>query len=75
MSADRHKLIPNTATIAGNNVWEEVKDSVLIVYVDLSVNLGVSKSGKSHLVGTTQGGRRLSTRPDVAANITVYKPF
>ena len=47
----------------GDNVMAEVKGNKLLIEVDLSVDLGLSKSGKSRSIGTTRGNTRI-TLPD-----------
>jgi hypothetical protein len=61
------------AKSVGKNVSVEVKDGVLYLAVNLSTNLGNSKTGKSVIVGTTEGNVRLEDGTMVGLN--VYRPI
>ncbi len=51
-----------------------VKGSILTVEVDLSKDLGPSKSGKTNLIATTQGEQQVQgAEGRVYANINVYR--
>lgn len=59
----------------GNNVSAEVKGNKLILTIDLSKNLGPSKSGKSLLVGSTGGNKTVGEGKDaVKVGVNIYKP-
>lgn len=53
------------------NLKTEVKGNMLIMTVDLSKDLGPSKSGKSTLIATTAGNVQVA--PGVMAGINIYK--
>lgn len=53
------------------NVKTTEKGNVLTIQVDLSKDLGPSKSGKTHIVATTAGAVRLAS--GAAFNLNVYK--
>lgn len=42
------------------NVQIQTQGTKLIVTIDTAVDLGMSKSGKSHLVASTQGNAKVS---------------
>lgn len=56
----------------GSNVQYEVVDGKLRIVVDLSSNLGKSKSGKTTIVATTGGGQRVPGT-DVTVGLNVYR--
>ena len=55
------------------NVKYEIKDDILTIKVDLTKDLGLSKSKKSNLIATTHG---LITLPetDITVNLNVTSP-
>lgn len=53
------------------NVDAKVAGSVLTLTVDLSKDLGLSKSGKSNLIGTTGGSVKIG---NVVVGLNVFKP-
>lgn len=59
----------------GNNVTAEVKDDKLVLTVDLSVDGAESKSGKSVVLGSTQGNKKVPYGDgEVTIGLNVYKP-
>jgi hypothetical protein len=55
------------------NVAMEVKGTKLIITVDMAKNVGKSKSGKSTVVGSTQGNVSVPGYEDVKVGVNVYK--
>ena len=55
------------------NVIMEVKGDKLILTVDLTKNLGKSKSGKSTVIGSTQGNQPIKGKADTFVGLNVYK--
>lgn len=55
------------------NVTFAVKDNVLTIKVDLSKDLGRSKSGKTTLVATTGGNVPVPGVPEIKIGINAYK--
>jgi hypothetical protein len=61
----------------GTNVEEELlelngkKDNLLILKVALDEVHGDSKSGKTSIIGTTHGFKKLGGRPNVSYNLNV----
>lgn len=53
------------------NLKVEVKGNILTMTVDMTKNLGPSKSGKSILIATTAGNVQVA--PGVMAGINIYK--
>lgn len=53
------------------NVKTSEKGSVLTLVIDLSKDLGPSKSGKTQIIATTGGAVRLAS--GAAFNLNVYK--
>lgn len=58
----------------GNNVMAEVSGDKLIITVDLSVEGSASKSGKSIIIGSTQGNKSVETPGgEVTIGLNVYR--
>jgi hypothetical protein len=53
------------------NVVTKVEGKVLTITVDLGKSLGISKSGKSTLIASTEGNMKLG---DVTVGLNVFKP-
>ena len=54
------------------NVTHKIEGNELVIRVDLSVNLGPSKSGKTTMIATTNGNTKL---PDgTTFGLNVYRP-
>lgn len=59
----------------GQNINAEIKDNQLIITIDLTRELGTSKSGKSTLIATTAGNPKISTaQGEISVGINAYKP-
>jgi len=56
------------------NVEIALEGTVLTLKVDLTQEFGLSSSGKSIIVATTEGAARLNGRDEVVT-LTVYKKF
>jgi hypothetical protein len=54
------------------NVEMDIKDSILILKIDLSKSFGPSKTKKSIIVATTEGNVEL--QPGVMVGLNVFKP-
>lgn len=59
----------NNQTINGKNAVITVKGSTMTITVDLTKDLGPSKSGKTMLVGTTNGFVGLADGVGVSLNV------
>jgi hypothetical protein len=59
----------------GKNVTYDVKDSKLVITVDLKQDNGKSKSGKTIMIATTNGNTRITGPKDeeVIFGLNVYK--
>ena len=55
------------------NIIMERKGNKLILTVDLSKSLGVSKSGKSELIASTKGNAPVPDQPEVRVGLNVYR--
>jgi len=56
------------------NAQIQVKGEVMVITINLAENLGLSKSGKSTLIATTEGNARVSTpKGDVSVGLNVYQ--
>ena len=54
------------------NVEMKVVDNKLIITVDLSVKGEVSSSGKSLVIGSTEGNISVPDRPEVKIGLNIY---
>jgi hypothetical protein len=62
-------------SVIGNNVKAEVNGDTLTLTIDLSVDGTESKSGKSTVLGTTQGNKKVPYGDgEVTIGVNVYKP-
>jgi len=56
------------------NVKIEIKKNIATITVDLSIDLGASKSGKTNLIATTEGNIKLDgPKGDVYLGLNLYK--
>ena len=55
------------------NVKAEVKGRKLIITIDIKKDFGASKSGKTIIVATTHGGKRIEDAPGVILSLNAYK--
>lgn len=55
------------------NVTLEVKGTKLVATIDLNKNLGASKSGKTTVIGSTQGNVSVPGHEEIKVGINVYK--
>ena len=55
------------------NINFKTKDDKLFIEVDLSKTIGVSKSGKTVLIASTQGNIPLG-KDDISLGLNCYKP-
>ena len=56
------------------NVQMNVEGNKLIIVVDLSQELGISSSGKSITIASTEGNVALPEREEIKIGLNVYKP-
>jgi len=50
-----------------------VDGNIMTIKVDLSKDFGVSKSGKTVIVASSNGGAKVPDHNDKTVNLTVYK--
>lgn len=55
------------------NCTMDVKGTVLTITVDLAKDQGKSKSGKSTVIGTSEGNVSIPGHPEVKLGLNVYK--
>ena len=56
------------------NVTLSVDGSKLTIEVDLSQNFGLSSSGKSIVIATSEGNKSVPGTEDIKIGLNVYKP-
>jgi hypothetical protein len=56
------------------NVIIQVEGSKLTIVVDLSQELGVSSSGKSMTIATTEGNVSIPGNEEIKIGLNIYKP-
>lgn len=56
-----------------DNVEVVVAGNLMTITVDLSVNRGLSSTGKSQVVGTTRGFLEIPTHPGVSLSLNVTR--
>ena len=64
----------NTMTKEFNNVVVETQPGKMIITIDTTRNLGPSKSGKTMLVASTQGNKKIDTdNGEITIGVNAYK--
>ena len=56
------------------NIQMNVERDKLIIIVDLSLEFGLSSSGKSITIASTEGNISVPGREDVKVGLNVYRP-
>ncbi|HLZ62492.1 MAG TPA: hypothetical protein VKR06_36565 [Ktedonosporobacter sp.] len=56
------------------NVQMNVEGTKLVIVVDLSQELGISSSGKSITVASTEGNVAVPGREEIKIGLNIYKP-
>ena len=56
------------------NVQMRVERNTLMIAVDLSQMLGLSSTGKSEIVATTEGNVGVPGREEIKVGLNVYRP-
>ncbi len=56
-----------------NNVKMEVKGNELTITIDLDAPTHPSKSGKTMVIASTEGNKRIPDHEDVFAGVNVYR--
>jgi hypothetical protein len=65
----------STPTELGKNVSYVISGTILTLTVDLSKEQGTSKSGKSNVIGTTSGNKKITyNEGTISIGLNVYKP-
>ena len=54
------------------NVDIQVKDNKLIIAVDLSKQFGLSSSGKSRIIASTEGNVSVPSREEIKLGLNLY---
>lgn len=55
------------------NVKMKVNGNKLVIEVDMSKDFGVSKSGKSVIIASSEGNKSVEGRDDVKIGLNIYK--
>ncbi len=55
------------------NVTMEVKDNKLVIEIDLSKEYGLSSSGKTTIVASSEGNQSVPNFPEIKFGVNVYK--
>ena len=55
------------------NCEMELKGNILTITVDISKEFGVSSSGKSIIIGSTEGNVSLPDKEDIKIGVNVYR--
>ena len=56
------------------NITMKTTGDKLVIEIDLSKNLGTSKSGKSSIIATTSGNIEIENKPGIKIGINCYSP-
>ena len=56
------------------NIKAKVQGDELVLTIDLSKNFGLSGSGKSIIIASTEGNVAVSGREEVKIGVNVYRP-
>ena len=57
------------------NVAMTIENNELVIRVNLKEDFGPSASGKTTIIGTTQGNQNISPGSDIKIGLNVYKPI
>lgn len=61
--------------VGAENVLYKIDGTTLTLTIDLSKTLGLSKSEKSILIGTTHGNKKVDYQNDkITVSVNIYKP-
>ena len=55
------------------NIQLEQNENILTITIDLSKEFGVSKSGKSVIIASTEGNKPVPNKEDVKLGVNVYR--
>ena len=55
------------------NVNMDMEGQKLIITVDLSKSFGASSSGKTIIIGTTEGNQPIPGHPGISVGVNVYR--
>lgn len=55
------------------NIEVKVNKNQMLITVDLSIELGISRSGKSTMIATTEGNTKVPGHEDVTIGLNVFK--
>ena len=67
---DRQKEVE----LMAKNIETKVQSDKLIITIDLTKNFGLSGSGKSLIIASTEGNIAVPGREDVKIGVNVYRP-
>jgi len=56
------------------NVKTELKGKILTITVDLGTEYGISKSGKSRVIATSEGNQKIEGTEDIKIGLNIYRP-
>ena len=56
------------------NIKQKLNGTILTLEIDISKDFGLSKSGKSISIASTQGNQTVDGTEDVKIGINVYRP-
>lgn len=57
----------------GKNIQVSVKDGKVIITVDLAQDFGLSSSGKSRIIASSEGNAEIPGAPGVKLGLNIYK--
>jgi hypothetical protein len=60
--------------LMAKNIETKVQGDKLVITIDLSKNFGLSSSGKSLIIATSEGNVPVSGREDIKIGVNVYRP-
>ena len=60
--------------LMAKNIETRVQGDKLVITVDLSKNYGLSSSGKSLIIATSEGNVPVPGREDIKIGVNVYRP-
>lgn len=61
-------------TEVGKNVRMNVEGNTLTITIDLSKNFGLSGSGKSVIIASTEGNQPVPGRSEIKVGLNIYTP-
>jgi len=58
-----------------DNLQFELAGDILTLTIDIGIDMGVSKSGKSRVISSTRGNIAIPGKPELKLGVNLYEPI